>query len=478
MTIYKRNPDPRMKPPVGSILNLDHPLSRGLVGLWLMNEGGGSRIYDLSKDKRVGTVDSGSPAWHGDKVVFDAASSDRFNCGMIDMAGWAELSVITKANCLDNTVTRELLGNAKYGKASYYCNVDSYGRIYALLGTDAGSLDLRDTFIISLDTDYVIAHVFNKGQLIGYRDGSQFGTKSLGTALSPDNSSNAWFIGYNPRAAAYWTGDIYYNYIYNCALNVDEIAWLYAEPYANILQPQYWYMVDFGAAGGTSYDVSLSLTQALSLTDAGQATAEGAVSLSSSQGLSDGGLAAAEGALPLTHNQAITIQADAIGEASLSLAGTLILALSGNVPGFEASLDLTQSLGLVAAGDATAEGAFTLAYNLALQTAGGSTSEAVLSLAMSQGLTTDYIITIEGAVALAQSFGLTSTSDAIAEGQFNLSQLLAISTLAQAAAEAGISLGQVVSLTLTGTSVIAGLVTPEGRTYKISVEVRTLSIGD
>lgn len=39
------------KPPIGSTVNWSHPLSKGLVGAWLMNEGAGNRINDLSKNK-------------------------------------------------------------------------------------------------------------------------------------------------------------------------------------------------------------------------------------------------------------------------------------------------------------------------------------------------------------------------------------------------------------------------------------------
>ena len=36
------------KPPVGSTLNWGHPLSKGLVGCWMMNEGGGNLVNDIA----------------------------------------------------------------------------------------------------------------------------------------------------------------------------------------------------------------------------------------------------------------------------------------------------------------------------------------------------------------------------------------------------------------------------------------------
>lgn len=44
------------KPPVGSQINWGHPLARGLVGCWLMNEGGGNILNDLvGKRVPIGT---------------------------------------------------------------------------------------------------------------------------------------------------------------------------------------------------------------------------------------------------------------------------------------------------------------------------------------------------------------------------------------------------------------------------------------
>ena len=36
------------KPMLGSQLDFSHPLNKGLVGFWLMNEGHGNKIQDLS----------------------------------------------------------------------------------------------------------------------------------------------------------------------------------------------------------------------------------------------------------------------------------------------------------------------------------------------------------------------------------------------------------------------------------------------
>src|SRR3990167_7263966 len=49
----------KVKPVVGSQINWGHPLAKGLVGCWLMNERGGRKIIDLSK-KRITTFTGNS----------------------------------------------------------------------------------------------------------------------------------------------------------------------------------------------------------------------------------------------------------------------------------------------------------------------------------------------------------------------------------------------------------------------------------
>ncbi len=44
------------KPLQGAPINWSHPLAKGLVGFWLMNEGGGNKIYDLSGNNNTGTL--------------------------------------------------------------------------------------------------------------------------------------------------------------------------------------------------------------------------------------------------------------------------------------------------------------------------------------------------------------------------------------------------------------------------------------
>lgn len=73
-----------MKPQLGRQLNNGHPLARGLVGYWLMNEGGGININDLSGNKISGIL-GGNVSWisgkFGAALDFPGASADAIEPG-------------------------------------------------------------------------------------------------------------------------------------------------------------------------------------------------------------------------------------------------------------------------------------------------------------------------------------------------------------------------------------------------------------
>lgn len=54
------------KPPVGSRIDPGHPLSKGLVGFWIMDEGGGNSVRDISGKGSPGSLTNG-PSWVSSK---------------------------------------------------------------------------------------------------------------------------------------------------------------------------------------------------------------------------------------------------------------------------------------------------------------------------------------------------------------------------------------------------------------------------
>ena len=64
-----------MKPPIGATLDKSHPLADGLVGAWLMNEGGGLVAHDLSGNGNDGTF-GGNVDWDYDYTDLPGGGGD------------------------------------------------------------------------------------------------------------------------------------------------------------------------------------------------------------------------------------------------------------------------------------------------------------------------------------------------------------------------------------------------------------------
>jgi len=449
------------------------------VGCWLFNEGGGDKVFDLSKSKNNGVISGASWTTQGTEAGL------HFN-GTSDYMTTDCLLNIKQSSIIALLNTTSTTGDEEYCVGAYndniliqmgqYQNLTRYAtKNGSTFRGQSGNSSLNDgrnhmLAVVSTDEAFTI-------YLDGVQDASPFDISGLadvqttiGLGIGARNSSGTHDAFWGP-------GDIIAVWLYHRPLLESEITQLYAEPYSFILTPQYWYMVDFGAVEGATYDVSFSLAQSFAISDQATADAQAAVTLSQGLAVSDQSNAIAEALTSLSKSLNITIQADAVAESTLSLAVQLAMSLASEVVGeIVGQISLPQALGLAVSSDAQAQAALTLAYNMALSTAGTIITEGVLSLAIQKGLTTSYVVTQEAVLSLAQALGLSSTATATAEGQVALAKILAVSVLGQALAEAGVSLDQVVSVTLIGTTIIAGLETPDGRKYTISVEVRTMDI--
>jgi hypothetical protein len=65
---------PNQKPPVGAVLNRSHPLAKGLVGCWLMNERGGATAFDVSGNRRNVTI--GNEAYFTSRGLYCDGTND------------------------------------------------------------------------------------------------------------------------------------------------------------------------------------------------------------------------------------------------------------------------------------------------------------------------------------------------------------------------------------------------------------------
>ena len=514
------------KPPAGVQINPLHPLSRGLVGYWLFNEGSGSRAADISGHGNHGTLKNMSPnaqdsGWGGSKfgggLQFDGVD-DYVDCG--NNASLDITDAITVEAWVNINVDESGRIASKHGGGSYGWTLirgvsnDNIEWRISTTGSDwnGGFTSLN---IFKINTWYHIVATYDGSYMRMYVNGVEDTGGDFPVSLtgSINVAPASTQIGRDEVSgtSGCFPGTIDEVRIYNHALTAAEVKQLYHDPFCNLLRVPIRYV----AAGG--YDVSMSLTmspalansaqasagaslsldQIAAIADGGQANMNAAATLSDLLGISKSALATAGASLTLAKGMSISADATSITDATLSLAQTLtITQATGQY--IDASLSLAQSLGILDSAQVTAQASvllskimavshaaaantaasLSLAYHAALVNDANETVSASIALAIQQGVSTSVSIDYGASLGLAQSLGLSGSAQATTGATLALTQNLALVLLAQAVVDAGLSLDAVQFITTTATAIIAGLETPDGRTVIITFETRTTTIAE
>ncbi len=238
---------PRLKPVRGLQVNRTHPLARGLVGCWLLNEGTGNKVMDLGPFRQHGDFQGGPPLWkpgrHGPSVEFDG-SSECIHCGTYKF-GWDatnEVSVVALANHGASANSYTIFGRGPYREP-----VSLMGQSVGLFWwrvrtTESGVKGITSTSSHATDgTEWVhVAGTWKQNASRLYVNGVEEASDLTisGTLSVADGQSVG--IGGIYQGGSYtniWIGRIGYVLIYNRALGRREIEWLYREPFAMFEYP-------------------------------------------------------------------------------------------------------------------------------------------------------------------------------------------------------------------------------------------------
>ncbi|MCK5217870.1 MAG: hypothetical protein KAJ93_08775 [Methanosarcinales archaeon] len=227
------------KPPYGSRLKLDHPLAKGLVGCWLMNERVGSKVINLI-NRDVGIFQN-SLEWGIGGVEFDA-SLEHIDTGVpatnLIKPNGSIVWQFQKTNsfaidyayfwCIDDEYGQfSLQGESDYTIMSPHFNSESTPFVVdAALFSDG----IRRDFVYTWNVDANERKLYAEGAL------EDTGT----TAITYGAGWDAYELKIGGRETGVnrlCSGTIFYFYIYDRTLLPNEIQALHINPYAMFEDP-------------------------------------------------------------------------------------------------------------------------------------------------------------------------------------------------------------------------------------------------
>ncbi len=226
------------KPPLGVQINRGHPLAQGLIGCWLMNEGGGTTVRDLaaiaaSLALNVDGTLVASAAWipgrDGVAVQTSQATSSFIDVGstscttfMLATQSWAAWVLTTTTGASQQIVA--VNGN----NLRYRINSD---QTIGLLANGA-AINYSTSAAITSGRWYHLSVTCGPNGTAIYINGVN--AASDGTAFTIPSFGTAHFGEFSSETL---TGAISQVVAYNRVLSAAEVLGLYTQPYC-FLQPQ------------------------------------------------------------------------------------------------------------------------------------------------------------------------------------------------------------------------------------------------
>lgn len=238
------------KPPLGSTIDWSHPLSKGLVGCWLMNEGGGLRLNDISGKINTG-VFTNPPIW----TVGKTGKCLNFNgtSNYITLPDVESLQMGTK-----NFTFEAWVYPTNFGSWSSFIGAEAQGASFGcangvLKVTKVDSVDAPDSGVtLPLNKWSHCAVTFNNilttSNLKYYYNGNLVATVDFNVDFTAGRASN--LLGLRLAGGLhYFYGKMDIVRIWNRALSPQEIRTLYQDPYCFINPPTVWSKFKTAVAG-------------------------------------------------------------------------------------------------------------------------------------------------------------------------------------------------------------------------------------
>jgi len=223
-----------LKPTRGLRLNKSHTLTRGLVGYWLMNEGAGIKVFDLSGNRNTGGIYNDF-SWGAGKFgsALEGGGVNAYvSCGNSDILNVTDkLSMSFWINITDNTTRQDIIS-----RQVYVSDGDQGGYLLIYQGnvspkrfnfTTRNNAQSKVQYNYSGTDEWIhIVGVYDGTDNVIYVNGIEEGrAASVGIRSAPSrvlNISNSTYA---------LNGLIDNVMIWNRALSASEIALLYRKPF-------------------------------------------------------------------------------------------------------------------------------------------------------------------------------------------------------------------------------------------------------
>ena len=211
---------PLLKPTRGTLLNTSHPLARGLVSCWPLNEGSGLKINDLA-GFRAGNV-TGPITWDGG-INFTRGTANVANLG--DTFTLGPNSTVVFRVKIDSMAYnyQNVMGidGTSTNRISFRAGIHKW----TLVDNGGNWINLPNSGLVA-GKIFTVAIVCDGTNWLCYENGLYVGTNTYNTVLKISDFGN------NESGDANSLGGTFYALqIYNRALSSFEIAQLHREPF-------------------------------------------------------------------------------------------------------------------------------------------------------------------------------------------------------------------------------------------------------
>lgn len=216
-------------PMLGEQVDWSNPLSKGLIGLWLMNEGSGNTVFDLSGNGNHGEFQGDEywqPGLHGQAIYFPGVT-DWIDVGdKPTLEGMTQLTIVASVRADDASSQQTVISKPNSWALEVYLD---RMRFRTWTAGEVSTFSIEPSVFDGVWTqiagvyDGVDNHTFVNGIL-------HISANQTGTLRSNSNKIGIGSYSLAPTVLEF-KGLIEYIYVYNHALSASEIAQLYQEPF-------------------------------------------------------------------------------------------------------------------------------------------------------------------------------------------------------------------------------------------------------